>query len=121
MSERIKLLGGLGASVLANAVWVTWPEHESFRLKVLKATSLAEPEKSPLAFVEHYHWGLASLVLARYAGRYSGFFDGFGVGMVAIEASSDKPFGFGKTPWEVRGNLILGGLLSGLLIVSLAK
>jgi hypothetical protein len=121
MSERIKLLGGLGASVLANVVWVTWPEHEAFRLKVLKATSLAEPEKSPLAFVEHYHWGLASLVLARYAGRYGGFLDGFGVGMVAIEASSDKPFGVGKTAWEVRGNLILGSLLSGFLIVSLAK
>jgi hypothetical protein len=121
MSERIKLIAGLGASVLANAAWVSWPQHEAFKLKVLKATSLAEPEKSPLAFVEHYHWGLASLVLARYAGRYSGFLDGFGVGMVAIEASSDKPFGYGKTAWEVRGNLALGSLLSGLLILSLAK
>jgi hypothetical protein len=121
MDEKVKLLLGAGAAALANGAWNSWPGHEAFKLAALKATSLTgEPQKSPLAFVEHYHYGLASLIGARYAGKYAPFLDGFGIGMIGVEAGGKNPFGIGKTKAEVSGNVTLSCFLTGLLLVSLA-
>lgn len=122
MNDSVKLFAGLGASLIANVAWNSWPGHEAFRLKALSLTSpTGEVEKSPLAFIEHYHWGLASLIAGRYAGEYHALFDGFGLGMIASEAGSANPFGYGKTEWEVKGNVVLGCLLTGLLMVVVSK
>jgi hypothetical protein len=118
-SDRVLAGGtvGIGASILVNVAWGSWPGSKAFKLKALAATSpTGEPQKSPLAFIEHYHWGLASMILARYAGEYSALLDGFGIGMVASELAGDHPFGIGKSREEVTGNAILGSMLVGTLL-----
>jgi hypothetical protein len=121
MDEKVKLLLGAGAAALANVAWNSWPGHEAFKLAALKATSLTgEPQKSPLAFIEHYHYGLASIIAARYAGKYAPLLDGFGAGMIGIEAGGENPFGIGKTKTEISGNITLSSFLTGLLLISLS-
>jgi hypothetical protein len=83
----------------------------------LEATSpTGEVQKSPLAFIEHYHWGLASMISARCVGKYAPLLDGFGAGMIASELAGDHPFGLGKSKEETTGNVILGGILTGMLL-----
>ena len=105
---------GLGGSILANILWKAWPEHENFKKAVYKLTSPEDLEKSPLAFLEHYHWGLASLCGGVAFNNLS--LDGFGVGMVASEAVGNQPFGIGKSEYEVKGNIAVGTVLSGILL-----
>jgi hypothetical protein len=112
MERWILGLGGFSAGLLIDSAWRSWPGHEAFRVRILGATSpTGEPEKSPLAFVEHYHYGLASLLLARRVKPASPILGGFGAAMFASELSSPNPFGIGKSGWEVAGNVALSSLL----------
>jgi len=104
--------------LILNAAWNSMPGKEAFKLRILRLTSpTGEPQKSPLAFVEHYHWGLASMIAGNLARRHKPFFDGFGLQMVIAEAMCPTPFGYGKSEWEVRGNITLASLLTGTLMV----
>jgi len=117
MNKTDYVLVGLGASVVTNVAWNLYPERQKFKLQLYKLTSPEEPEKSPLAFVEHYHWGLVSLCVGRLVPKYSGIFDGFGLGMIASELVEPNPFGIGKTEYEVRGNVILASVLGSVLLL----
>lgn len=118
--RTIGLVGaGVASGIIVNAAWSAWPEAGRFKAKILKATSLTgEPEKSPLAFIEHYHWGLASLALAPHAKPARDLLIGFGASMIASETFGSNPFGAGKTEYEVKGNVMLASLLVGASIIS---
>ena len=125
-----KILGFIfGATIAATAmgIWTSWPQHTQFRAKLLSLTSpTEEPEKSPLAFIEHYHLGLAALIPARMAAtptKYPGIspedapiFFGVGASLIASEIMGENPFGAGKTPLETAGNIALAGMLLGWLL-----
>ena len=123
MQEK-KLLAGFGAGALTNAAWFAWPGHTQFRLSLVKATALEDQQKSPLAFLEHYHFGLAALAAGRAAGKYSPYLDGFGAAMIASELFQQNPFGAGKSEWELKGNFLVGmglGLLLGWQVLKAKK
>lgn len=77
--------GGIGA-VAAEGAWNAWPDH--IYLSVAKAAS-------PLAFLEHSHIGLASIIADRVLNLHGA---GLGIGgaLIAIEATHTNPFGIGK-------------------------
>lgn len=98
-----KFAVGAGLSATASYVWTLIPNSDMFSLS-----------ENPLAFLEHYHWGLVSMNVAKhakFAEHYKPYLNGFGVGMIAIEGLGSQPYGVGKVPWEVVGNITLGGLL----------
>ena len=115
-----KILGlGLAAGAAVNIAWSMWPEAGRFRTAVLKATSTTgEPEKSPLAFVEHYHWGLACTAIAPVTKPARDVLVGLGTAFIVAEATGDNPFGMGKTEYEVKGNITLASLLIGANLIS---
>jgi len=126
MTNWLKIIAGAGIAMGAMAAWNAWPKHTEFRAKALTLTSLTgEPEKSPLAFIEHYHLGLLGLTFGRMAStptKYYGIspedapiFYGLGAALVASELTGTNPFGIGKTPYETAGNVALGLALLGLL------
>ena len=127
MSKTLGFLLGATVAVTAMGLWVAWPQHTQFRAKMLSLASPTEdPEKSPLAFIEHYHLGLATLLIARMAStptKYPGInpedapiFFGLGASLVASELAGENPFGTGKTPQEIAGNIALAGMLLGWIL-----
>jgi len=112
---------GIGAitSIALNYAWLSWPESRKFKLELLRLTTPVEgePEKSPLAFLEHYHFGLLSIIIGKIINsKLSPYLYGFGSGLIFSEVLGDHPFGIGKSEYEVRGNIILGSILFGLLL-----
>lgn len=107
----VKFVAGAGLSAVASYVWTLVPYNTTFKLA---------SAYNPLAFLEHYHWGLASMVVAKHvksAKPYKAYLDGFGVGMVAVEAVGANPFGAGKPPEQFIPSLAVGaGLLTALLL-----
>jgi hypothetical protein len=93
-----KFAMGVGLSASASYVWTLIPNSNNFAY-------------SPLAFIEHYHWGLASFVVGKNVKKYSSYLNGFGMGMIVVEAASPQPFGVGKPPEQVIGGIALGGVL----------
>ena len=111
MENSTKALIGVGASAVVAGAWELYPNKQAYRLAITK---------SPLAFVEHYHWGLASIIVARYTKKYQYYLDGLGVGLIASEAVHPQPFGIiGKTVPELIGNLCLTTVLGVILYGSL--
>lgn len=108
MPETKKLLIGLGASAVTCATWQAIPTSNQYKL------SLAQ---SPLSFLEHYHWGLVSIILARYTKNAKTYLDGFGTGLIVAEASGPQPFGIGKP--TLGASTALGIVLTALLALSL--
>lgn len=119
MKKEHLFLAGLGGSIVASVLWKLWPSSSAFKLGLYKMTSLEDPEKSPLAFMEHYHYGLASLTAGRVYARHAPILDGFGVGLIITEALGDHPFGIGKSEYEVKGNITVASILSGILLASM--
>ena len=112
----IGLAGALGAVV----VWELIPGHEQFALQQgSRIPATAEPEKSPLAFLEHYHLGMASLIAGKAVPKYSPYMYGFGAGMISSEFFQDHPFGIGKTSQEMKGNLATAIVLWSILAILL--
>lgn len=109
MDKIAKFFIGVGASATASYIWTQIPGNETFTLA-----------SNPLAFLEHYHAGLASMIVAKKvkrAKKYKPFLNGFGVGIIVIEAASPQPFAIGKPLEQVFPSVILGaGLLWALLI-----
>ena len=125
--KTLGFIFGTTVAVTAMGMWVAWPQHTQFKAKMLSLTSpTEEPEKSPLAFVEHYHLGLMALLPARMASTPTKYpfispddapiFFGLGASLIASELIGENPFGTGKTPQEIAGNLALAGMLIGWMI-----
>ena len=106
-SENVVI--GIGAGISADLLWNAWPGHGQFTIQAVE-------EKSPLAFLEHYHWGLASFIVAKNVPKHKDFFNGVGVALVGSEFFQENPFGIGKSEFEQKGNFItvvaLGALLA---------
>lgn len=109
MKDVGKVAVGMGLSATASYVWTLIPNNTTFTLA-----------SNPLAFVEHYHWGLASMIVAKKAKKakkYAPYLNGFGLGMIVIEGASPQPFAVGKPIEQVFPSVILGaGLIWALLI-----
>jgi len=101
-----------------NYAWISWPESKKFKIELMRLTSIdGEPEKSPLAFLEHYHWGLISLIAGKILrNELSPYLYGIGSTLIFLEILGENPFGIGKSEYEVRGNIILGSILFGILL-----
>ena len=95
---------GAASAIAVAAVWESWPGKTAFTVK-------AVIEKSPLAFIEHYHYGLALLAVKKSLAT------GAGLIFIASEFLQNNPFGIGKSDWEVKGNLTLTTFLSSLLLI----
>jgi len=93
---------GVSSAIVLLKLWDNWEGHADFKAKL---------EQSPLAFIEHYHWGLASLIVG------GPFFNGVGAVLAGSEFFGENPFGIGKSEGEVRGNLFLTFLLAGIFAV----
>lgn len=109
MKKWAKFAMGAGLSASASYVWTLIPYNETFRLA-----------SNPLAFLEHYHWGLASMIVAKRVKRakpYKPYLNGFGVGMVVVEAFSPQPFAVGKPPEQAIPSAVLGAVLAGALLL----
>jgi len=106
LKDSSRLFAGAAASIVLSTVWELFPNHMSYAIT-----------PSPLAFVEHYHWGLASLVVAKHSAGEKQLFQGFGIGMIAIESASENPFGVGKPPEQVVPSIALGVALVWLLVL----
>lgn len=102
--------GAIGATsaVVVNTIWEGWSGKTAFTTKAVE-------EKSPLAFVEHYHYGLALLAVRKPLAT------GAGLILVGSELLQTNPFGIGKTEWEIQGNLTLATILASLLLVRLGS
>lgn len=105
MKDSSKLFVGAAASIVLSAIWELIPTHSSY----------AAP--SALAFLEHYHYGLASLLASKHVKGGKPYLQGFGIGMVAIESAEPNPFGIGKPPEQVVPNIALSATLLWLLVV----
>lgn len=104
-----KLAVGAGLSATASYVWTLIPNNNTFALA-----------SNPLAFIEHYHWGLVSLIVAKKvkrAKKYAPYLNGFGVGMVVIEGASPQPFAIGKPVEQVLPSVALGAGLLWILFI----
>lgn len=103
MKNNAKFLVGVGLSASASYVWTLIPGNETFSLS-----------SNPVAFMEHYHTGLIALNVAKHVKKakpYAPYLNGFGAGLIAVEAVGSQPFGYGKAPWEVVANVTVGGFL----------
>lgn len=108
MKNTAKFIMGVGLSASASLVWTQIPGNTTFALA-----------SNPLAFIEHYHWGLASMVVAKRMKRakpYKAYLNGFGIGMVVIEAFSTQPYAIGKPLEQFYPSVVLGAGLIALLL-----
>ena len=119
MDNKNKTILGFSGAMATSVIWGMIPGHEQFALNLKRMTSATgEPEKSPLAFIEHYHYGLSALILGKLNKKYSPYLYGFGTGMIGSELLGDQPFGIGKTPDEVSGNVFMLMILGGLFVAA---
>lgn len=99
------ITAGAVSGAIADKLWYNWPGH----------TAYAAGE-SPLSFIEHHHWALAGLLSDKYLGT-KGLGTGAATMLLISEALGDNPFGIGKPPDPVRGNVTLTAILTGLLLL----
>jgi len=107
MKNTAKMLVGLAGAAGAAYAWERYPGKDAFKLA----------ETNPLAFMEHYHTGLISMIVARHAGKYAPVLDGFGAGLIISEAGQAEPFGWNKPTFGA--STITGIILSSILALSL--
>jgi len=101
---------GVGSSLAATFVWELLPVHTQYKL--------AQLEGNPLAFVEHYHFGLASMIIAPHAKGAKPYLNGLGGGLIVAEATQENPFGVGKPTFGA--STALGMALTAILALSYA-
>jgi len=110
MKKEYAFTIGAGTAVVGDAIWRSIPGTGAF--------AVPPESKNVLSFVEHYHWGLVSLIAASRIKKYSMFLNGIGAGMIMTEAASSTPFGYGKSAYELQGSIALASFLGGLLLIS---
>ena len=107
MKNTAKMLVGLAGAAGAAYAWERYPGKDAFKLA----------ETNPLAFMEHYHTGLISMIVARHAGKYAPILDGFGAGLIISEAGQPEPFGWNKPTFGA--STVTGIILASILALSL--
>jgi hypothetical protein len=113
-----KKIIGAGLGIGAAIAWEQIPGHEQFAMQLKTVASAAgDPETSPLAFLEHYHYGLLSFLIGKNNEKYRDYLYGFGAAMVGSELLQNTPFGIGKTEYEMKGNILMGIILGSLLLI----
>lgn len=100
------LIGVAGAAGAAYA-WERYPGKNTFKLA----------ETNPLAFLEHYHFGLISMIVARQTPKYAPYLDGFGAGLILAEAAQPEPFGWNHPTFGA--STVTGIILASILALSL--
>ena len=107
MKNTAKMLVGLAGAAGAAYAWERYPGKDTFKLA----------ETNPLAFLEHYHIGLISMIVARQTTKYAPYLDGLGVGLIISEASQPEPFGWNHPTFGA--STVTGIILSAILALSL--
>lgn len=107
MPTTNKFLIGLGASAVTSMVWQAVPTSDQYKLALTQ---------SPLAFIEHYHFGLAILIAGRSFKRATPYFNGFGAGLIVAECAQSNPFGVGKPTFG--SSVALGIALTAILALT---
>lgn len=103
-NKVLQYTAGIVAGGVACGVWKTVPAIQVLDNKI----------------TEHYHWGWASILLGASVPKIGNYAYGFGSALIIGEAVDEYPFGIGKPPEEVRGNLFATLILSGLTLTVLA-
>lgn len=106
--QKIQFVAGLGCAGVACAAWNFVPGNQTF-----------DTPSNPLAFIEPYHWGLASAIIGKKVKKvkkYRYVFYGVGAGLVTSELAGSQPLGIGKPVEQLVPNAILGGLLLTILL-----
>ena len=109
-SDTRNFVIGVGSSLGATVVWELLPVHTQYKLAQLAG--------NPLAFVEHYHFGLASLILAKHTKGAKPYLVGLGAGLIVAEATQENPFAIGKPTFGA--STALGIALTAILALSFA-
>lgn len=109
-SDTRTFIIGIGSGFMANVVWNFIPQSNQYRL--------AQLEENPLAIVKHYHWGLASLIIAQHTKGAKPYLVGLGAGLIAVEALHENPFAVGKPTFGA--STALGIALTAILALSYA-
>lgn len=97
------IAAGATVGVFADAVWKAWPPH------------IYLAERSPLAFTDHIHWGLASLIAEKKV-KLGGVGLGLGASLIALEFT--YPDHFTRDPIEAAKSNALTALLTLLYLFS---
>lgn len=108
MLDTKKMLVGLAGSAGICVAWELYPEKNQYKL--------AKLEGNPLAVMEHYHWGLISMIVARHTTKYQPYLDGLGAGLIVAECTQSDPFGINKPIFGA--STVLGIVLSSILALS---
>lgn len=108
MDTTAKVLVGVAGAAATALVWELAPQKNEYQI--------AKLEGNPLAVMEHYHWGLISMIAARYTKKYQPYLDGFGVGLIVAEAAQPEPFAINKPYFGA--STAIGLLLTGVLVLS---
>lgn len=120
--DLLELVGGFLSGLLIDRIWDNLTIEGVPAKDIYAAIKSVQYEagaivKSPLAFLEHHHWGLACLIVGRKAhSRLSDFMYGLGLALIALELTQENPFGLGKSDYEVTGNAALTIILVGVLL-----
>jgi len=107
MKNTAKMLVGLAGATGVAYAWERYPGKDAFKLA----------ETNPLAFLEHYHWGIISMIVARQTPKYAPILDGFGAGLIISEAGQAEPFGWNHPTFGA--STVTGIILSAILALSL--
>jgi len=106
MDNSTKTIVGAGVGVAVVVAWQFYPQKDIYKLD----TSI-----SPLAFLEHSHWGMVSLIAATETQKYKPYLNGIGAVLILSELVQDYPFGIGKSIPQELGNLATTALLGSIL------
>ena len=97
---------GALAGLALEGLWELYPGKHLFQV-----------EQNPLAFLEHYHWGMG-FILADKALNLRGFGKGAGAVFILSEFLHANPFGIGKDPSLENGNVGTAMVLLGLSLAA---
>ena len=112
MDNSTKIIVGAGAGVAVVVAWEFYPQKNIYKL---------DTTISPLAFLEHQHWGMVSLIAATQTQKYKPYLNGIGAVLILSELIQDHPYGIGKSIPQELGNLAITALLGSILYGTLQK
>ena len=107
MDNSTKTIIGAGAATTVIVAWEFYPQKNIYRL---------DPTTSPLAFLEHYHFGIGSLIVGRVVKKYRPYLYGFGGALIIAESLQSNAFGIGKPTFGA--STVLGLALTTVLALT---
>lgn len=103
IKEPEQLLAGLGLALASDTAW-----------KITGLPAWSEQAGGLFAWLEHYHWGIISLISATYSKKYRSLYQGYGITLIGTESGQTFPFAYGS-PHFLESTLIglgLGAILA---------